>query len=361
MVRAESGKVGQLSGLRLLVVEDNAINQQVASELLSAEGAYVQIAENGAIGVNAIATAQPQFDAVLMDLQMPVMDGYAATQAIRNTLGPETLPIIAMTANALASDRAACLAAGMNDHVGKPFDLPHLVEVLLHYTKRAGTSAPPPNEKTSVTAMASTTITPIDGVPSEDTIDVQGALERMGGRNDLYGSVLQQYLDTIAGIPEELDKLFVASDWAGAARTLHTLKGLSATVGANYLAAVARRAEGLVKTADAMFDTVALMADFRKDVESTTRVVSAVAQGLAHPPKKVVATDAEPLDAAKFQEELAVLRHLLMQFDMKAVAVHTQLLTSYGPKLGEVLKDLNSAMGVLDFAKAMAACDRLEN
>ena len=121
----------RLQGLRILVVEDNKINQMVAKGLLAQEGATVTLADNGQLGVAAVAAEQPAFDAVLMDIQMPVMDGYAATRVIRQELGLMTLPIIAMTANAMASDRAACLAAGMDDHVGKPFELDHLVGVLL--------------------------------------------------------------------------------------------------------------------------------------------------------------------------------------------------------------------------------------
>jgi CheY-like chemotaxis protein len=92
------------------------------------------MADNGQLGVAAVAAAKPPFDVVLMDVQMPVMDGYAATRAIREELGLTTLPIIAMTANAMESDRTACLSAGMNDHVGKPFDLDHLVATLLRLT-----------------------------------------------------------------------------------------------------------------------------------------------------------------------------------------------------------------------------------
>ena len=128
---AAPGKPQRLQGLRLLVVEDNKINQLVAKGLLVQEGAHVTLADDGQRGVAAVATAQTPFDAVLMDVQMPVMDGYAATRAIRQELGLATLPIIAMTANAMASDRAACLEAGMNEHIGKPFDLNDLVAMLL--------------------------------------------------------------------------------------------------------------------------------------------------------------------------------------------------------------------------------------
>ena len=131
-------KPKRLQGLRLLVVEDNKINQMVAKGLLEQEGAEVTLADNGQLGVAAVVDAAVLFDAVLMDVQMPVMDGYAATRVIRQELGLTTLPVIAMTANAMASDRAACLEAGMNDHVGKPFDLDHLVVMLLRYAGKIG-------------------------------------------------------------------------------------------------------------------------------------------------------------------------------------------------------------------------------
>jgi len=122
-----------LSGLRLLLVEDNATNRLIAQGLLGKDGAEIDIAENGAEAVAAVAKAARPYDAVLMDLQMPVMDGMAATREIRHTLGQTRLPIIAMTANALASDRAQCLAAGMNDHIGKPFVLAELRQLLLKH------------------------------------------------------------------------------------------------------------------------------------------------------------------------------------------------------------------------------------
>ena len=129
-------KAKRLQGLRILVVEDNKINQVVAAGLLRAEGAEVSLADNGQTGVAAVAAAQPLFDVVLMDVQMPVMDGYAATRAIRQDLGLVNLPIIAMTANAMASDRVACLEAGMNEHVGKPFELDRLVATILRLSRQ---------------------------------------------------------------------------------------------------------------------------------------------------------------------------------------------------------------------------------
>jgi signal transduction histidine kinase len=125
---------GRLAGLRLLLVEDNEINQLIARGLLSLEGADITLAGNGQLGLDAIASQAP-FDAVLMDLQMPVMDGYAATRAIRQALGLSALPIIAMTANTLPTERKTCLEAGMNDHIGKPFMPSDLVATVERWTK----------------------------------------------------------------------------------------------------------------------------------------------------------------------------------------------------------------------------------
>ena len=128
---AQGERPQRLAGLRLLLVEDNPINQLVAEEMLLSEGAQVTMADNGQLGVAAVAAATPPFHAVLMDLQMPVMDGYAATRAIRADWDMATLPIIALTANALPSDREACLQAGMNEHIGKPIKRDRLVAALL--------------------------------------------------------------------------------------------------------------------------------------------------------------------------------------------------------------------------------------
>jgi PAS domain S-box-containing protein len=132
--RTKTDKVKRLQGMHLLVVEDNLMNQLVAKELLDQEGAVVDIACNGRLGLDALAGAKEAFDAVLMDMQMPVMDGCTATRAIRRDPNYRHLPIIAMTANNTASDRKTCLDAGMNDHVGKPFDINYLVGVILKHT-----------------------------------------------------------------------------------------------------------------------------------------------------------------------------------------------------------------------------------
>ena len=140
----------RLAGMRVLVVEDNLINQQVAEELLNAEGAMVSLAANGQLGVDAVLAANPQFDVVLMDVQMPVLDGYAATRVLRTTHHITDLPIIAMTANAMRTDRDACIEAGMDDHIGKPFDLNQLVALLKRMTGHSAAPQPDVAEEPSL-------------------------------------------------------------------------------------------------------------------------------------------------------------------------------------------------------------------
>jgi signal transduction histidine kinase len=128
---------GRLRGLRILVVENNRINQLVAQGLLKSEGAEVYVVSDGGLGVRAVLAAEHALDAVLMDLQMPVMDGYEATQRIRADSRFQHLPIIAVTANTSVQDRQHCLEVGMNDHVGKPYDFNFLVDKILHHVRRA--------------------------------------------------------------------------------------------------------------------------------------------------------------------------------------------------------------------------------
>ncbi|MEO5372591.1 MAG: response regulator, partial [Magnetococcus sp. DMHC-1] len=171
----------RIGGARVLLVEDNAVNQQVAQEILEGIGLAVTVAQHGAEAVQMLETTN--FDAVLMDIQMPVMDGYSATQEIRRQERFKTLPIIAMTANALSEDRERSLAAGMNDHVTKPIDKKHLYDVLLYWI--------PPGKR-----AAGVPVRPSSGgeavfLPQQlPGIDVASALDRLNGNQKLFRSLL---------------------------------------------------------------------------------------------------------------------------------------------------------------------------
>jgi PAS domain S-box-containing protein len=233
----------RLVGVRLLLVDDNAANQQVASELLGSEGAQVVVASSGPMALGVLNGAGPLPDLILMDIQMPEMDGYQATRAIQSRLGMKTPPIVAMTANALASDRIAALEAGMADHVGKPFDLGRLVAVILQHA-RPHSAAPTAAGALQAggAAAAGAGEDDVGGLPDAGLNSV-AALKRMGGLESVYLIALRSFMAEAEKLTHELHLARRAQDCAAALPALHTLKGLAGTVGADRLATLSQLAE----------------------------------------------------------------------------------------------------------------------
>ena len=224
----------RLAGLRLLLVEDNPTNQQVASELLGIEGAVVEVAGDGRAAIAAVLRAGPLPQLILMDIQMPDMDGYAATAAIRAQLGMRAPPIVAMTANAMQSDREAALDAGMVDHIGKPFDLAQLIDVILRHTRHvvAAPLAVPPQ-----TASAPAMETPLP------ILNSAAALKRMGGLTSIYLRALRAFVDEAGTLAASLRGAQEQRRHDDVKPLLHVLKGLAGTVGAERLHGLAAQAE----------------------------------------------------------------------------------------------------------------------
>lgn len=247
----------RLQGMRLLLVEDNPLNQLVAQELLQAEGAVVVLAGDGQQALDMLRQSAASFDAVLMDMQMPVMDGLTASQAIRGTLQLTEMPIIAMTANTTQADRDACAHAGMNAHVGKPIDIGYLVQVLLQQT--GATESEHSARREGPTTLA-TACNHDDALLPESTqmiasdFDQAAAIDRLGGDESLYRQILDVYLRDLHTVPALLDARLGQKDWRGAALMLHTQKGTAATVGAMRLSAIAADAEARLKSASDNFD-----------------------------------------------------------------------------------------------------------
>ena len=363
--RVRSDKAGRLEGMRLLVVEDNLINQQVARELLSAEGAQVEIAGNGQLGVAAVVNAQIPFHAILMDIQMPVMDGYEATRMIRQESGLAQLPIIAMTANAMASDREACLQAGMNDHVGKPFDLPHLVDVLLQHTWRIRTGESPTFEQreTDPAGTLCGEATP-HTMPPVNAIDTEEALGRMGCNSELYATVLTSYLTDLRAAPDQLDTFLTIGDLAGARRLLHTVKGLSATVGATDMAAVAKATEQALQdgTQQAGYDS--LRTDFKETVVRTTVVLESVVvanRSLAQTTVPGTTVELTPDVVKTLLQDLEELRMLLCGSDLRALEVHDRLRNKAANFESIDMAELSYCIANFDFESASVCCEQIQN
>ena len=268
----------RLAGLNLLLVDDNQANQQVASELLSNDGAKVEVASSGQMAIAAVSRPGPLPDLILMDIQMPEMDGYEATLAIQRMLGARVPPIVAMTANAMPADRVAALDAGMVDHIGKPFDLTQLIEVILKHARQQGaTPAPTPAAQGagevvagpaagSAAAMAAEAAADMaaGAAPLPETgINSAAALKRLGGLYSVYLMALRSFAVEAGTLSAQLQASRDAGQAGAALPLLHTLKGLAGTVGADRLAALAQLAELALKAgaSRSAWDQLALVTD----------------------------------------------------------------------------------------------------
>ena len=343
--------VQRLAGMRVLVVEDNLNNQQVAQELLTDEGAQVALAANGQLGIEAVAAADPPFDAVLMDLQMPVMDGYTATARIRRHMGLTALPIIAMTANAMASDREACLAAGMNDHVGKPFDLSNLVATLLRHTGRASAAV------ASHEARAGAVPTELLEEARGRGIDLRAALARMGGNSRAYQRALRSFSKDLATLPDQLASLLQQGRFDESKRLMHTFKGMAGTLGIRPLAGLAADAERHLGGAEAPAPRDALIGQMSTLVAATMRDIDHVADALH---QSLHADPAQHSDGPELRRSLDELTGLLRAADMRALEVFERLQRSHASHITDALKPLDEAMASLDFDQALARCLALQ-
>ncbi len=226
-----------LIGTRFLLVEDNLINQEVARTLLEREGATVVTAVNGCEALECLTGADILFDAVLMDVQMPVMDGYQATRAIRAQPRFASLPIIAMTANAMSGDRAKCLDAGMNDHLPKPFDPFNLYKTLAYWLGR-----PVPNLPDDEPPVGSPSLC-IEG------IDTVTGLSRVRGNLDLYVSLLDSFHTKNGKVNVTLEQAIDGGAFDQVLQLAHGLKGVAANLGAVDLASAASELERAAREA----------------------------------------------------------------------------------------------------------------
>jgi two-component system sensor histidine kinase/response regulator len=246
IVAGPSFDIDRMRGARVLLVEDNEINQEVAIGQLEDAEVFVDLAENGAEAVRMVR--ENDYDVVLMDMQMPVMDGIEATRILRSDARFQTLPIIAMTANALVSDREQCLQAGMNDHIAKPIDPDQLFGVLLRWIKRPegdGAGLREWSEARPATVHASAGA---DGPLDIDGIDVKSALKRTGGNRKRYEALLRRFAQQQANTVDEIRKALSMGDAATAERAAHSLKGAAGTLGATTLSEAAAKAETAIKT-----------------------------------------------------------------------------------------------------------------
>jgi two-component system sensor histidine kinase/response regulator len=306
---ADLDQSSRLRGARILVTEDNAINQQIAVELLEGAGAIVTVANNGREAVEMVSgPGHPPLDVVLMDLQMPEMDGYQATAKLRADARLAALPIIAMTAHATVEERQRCLAAGMNDHVAKPIDPAALFEAVARFYKPAEgllvpdqPSGPPPQE----------------GMPSIAGLDTNDGLSRVGGNRKLYVKILRQFAEEQSRAFDQVADALSKGNHALAERLAHTLKGVAGNIGA-----------GGVQSAAGVLERVIRDRSNADEIERSRQRVGVVLEPLATEIRAAVGTagsdapapvqPAAPPSQARSREAAAQLTALLSDSDPAA-------------------------------------------
>ena len=340
-----------LAGLRLLVVEDNPLNQQVARELLSHAGAEIEVASDGEQGIACVRRASLPYDAILMDIQMPKMDGYTATRVLRQQMQIAT-PIIAMTANALPTDREACLAAGMSDHIGKPINARELIALVLRYCR------PAPIAPAAVPVSAA--VPPAAQLPPQtEGFDFAAALARLSGNYALFASLARRFGKDCAALVEAAQIALQHEDRAAVAREMHTLKGLAATLGATALARQAAELEATFKAPRSTSNEAATLVQLASGIAASDATFRAVADAL-DPAQPVPSL---PLNKQRLLECLAELDALLLENNMRALDVFATLQREVGDA-GEALADplnaLDEALLRLDFAAARTTIANLK-
>jgi CheY-like chemotaxis protein len=221
---------------QILLAEDNPINQQVAQEILEQMGLEVEICKNGLEAVASVRKRRP--DLVIMDIQMPLMDGFEATNQIRQIEGMETLPIIAMTANAMVGDAERSLRSGMNDHIAKPVDPILLYETVKSWLEKIPEKyQKPPADKNDKKTWEKNLL----------GMDLQQGLKHIGGNQDLYIKLLRDFLISHAESAKRLDQYLSDNNLKAAQRLAHTIRGTAGTLGATQLEEAAHKIDNSLR------------------------------------------------------------------------------------------------------------------
>ena len=329
--------IAPLLGARVLVVEDNEINQQVACEILNDAGLETDVAENGQIALHHIAARQAEgrpYDVVLMDMQMPVMDGITATRRIRETMDGKVLPIVAMTANAMQKDRERCLNAGMNGFITKPINPNELWRSLLEWTRIRPDMGPDGEvlTRTSDTQDAGieALLQRLRRVPE---LDVDLGLSRTNNNPGFYVAMLRKFIPAQRDTANRIHTALADGNAPSAERLAHTLKGLAANLGAEELQ---RCASMLEENLRKPVGAPATQASQRHMADALDRLLQHL--HASHLIEPVAEISTAPLDAQEQKQALAVVEQIkgfLEQNDAHALVVWEQHL----PLLRRLLPD----------------------
>jgi len=342
----EHARSHDASGIRVLLVEDNEVNQQVATELLETAGASVRIASDGGEAVKILAEgeAPPPFDVVLMDLQMPEMDGFTATRLLRAQPRLRGLPIIAMTAHALLEERQRCFEAGMNDHVSKPIDPDALFAALMRWAKprqvlAAGTGARPAESADDAI------------LPEIDGLDVAGGLKRVGGNKRLYRDLLLQFAAKQVDASSQLSAAIENGDRKLAERIAHTIKGTAGNIGLGQASTVAEKLERAIREEEAVVP--ALLKEFTLVLSRQGQAIRQVLH-VVTPDQPTAGEKSAEFDAQAASTAITRLKALLESSDGDSAEAFLQVENILAGTVDKLRLDaLSAAVTEFDFERGL--------
>lgn len=342
----------KIRGAKILLAEDNEINQQVAAEMLEQAGFTVEIAGNGKESVEKIiASGLPsKYDIIFMDLQMPVMDGYTATEEIRNHSEYDPVPIIAMTADAMSGIKEKCLNVGMNDFVTKPIDPDEVFGRLVKWVKPGVRDVTEPiKEKVAVSEQN-------ESLPEFENIDVNNGLMRVGNNKKLYLNLLKKFFENNHGMIEQVKNAVQSKDRELSVRLVHTVKGVAGNLGAIRLNEAAAKVEAKLKSSFIEFDDQDFI-DFEANLNTVLSEISRWTDTLT---KVVEEKENAELDTGKFNIRLDKLKKLLEENDFESGKLLDDILTM--PGIGGYsgsLKEIEEAVNNFEFDVAIVKLNNL--
>jgi signal transduction histidine kinase/DNA-binding response OmpR family regulator/HPt (histidine-containing phosphotransfer) domain-containing protein len=339
----------QLRGARVLLVEDNELNQEVAMGLLEPALMSIDLAENGEVAVRMVG--EHNYDIVLMDMQMPVMDGIAATKAIRSNPRFRELPIIAMTANAMDADREVCRQAGMNDHVSKPIDPDAMFTTVMKWIKprRAWPSEPPAQRFEAASSQ-----NPLD-LPEIDGVDIKDGLKRVGGNSRLYRDLLMKFAAKHSDAGLHISDTLHLGDRNAAERIAHTVKGVAGNIGIKPVQFAAEKLEKAIRENASTVET--MLHDFTSVLRTQ---IDAIEQALPLETLVLKVESRKRFDPIAASHEIARLRSQLKASDGDSEETFRTLQSILTDQVEKARLDaLGADISDFDFRGALSKLDEI--
>lgn len=338
-----------ISGTRILLVEDNITNQEIASTILENEGATVSIANHGLDALDLLD--KNTFDVVLMDMQMPVMDGLTATKEIRKRYDEFTLPVLAMTANAMREDVEACLNVGMNAHIAKPIHVPGLLAKISEFAQNLSNKKPEASQpKPALNGHAKK---PENNVNSEHTfpevegIDLKTGLHRLSGNAEIYFSTLKRFFKSQVNDMEELLDMANEQELEKAKDKLHAIKGASANLSVDFLYQQSSRMEKEIKNGQP------ISKDDVKKMMSFVEMVNSQIHEAEEKPQNKIAID------SSFHKLIEQLNTALLEADTEALTIIEEL-QKYNLGDASPLNEMSELLDNFQFDQAADMLARLK-